>query len=74
MIVNEAEPELKRYVHVTAVLPINVVILTRFSKRLRQFIAKYRTSTASLYSYYWREGKQDISLRITNRLRFRTAK
>jgi hypothetical protein len=48
MIVNEAEPELKRYVHVTAVLPINVVILTRFSKRLRQFIAKYRTSTASL--------------------------
>jgi len=74
MIHDEAEPEPTGYVHVMAVLPINVVILKRFSKRLRQFIAKYRTSTVSLCSYYRHEGKQDISLRITNRLWFRTAK
>jgi hypothetical protein len=68
MILDEAEPELTGYVQVTAVLPVNAVILKRFSKSLRQFIAKYRISTASLCSYYCHEGKQDISLRITNRL------
>jgi hypothetical protein len=74
MILDEAEPELTRYVHVTAVVPVNVVILMGINKRLRQFIAKYRRSTASLCLYYWREGKQHKSLRITNRLWFRTAK
>jgi hypothetical protein len=73
MILDEAEPELTGYVHVTAVLPVNSVILKKFSKRLRQFIAKYRTSATSLCSYYWREGKQGVSLRITNRQWFRTA-
>jgi len=74
MILDEAEPQLTGYVHVTAVLPVNVVIRKRFSIRLRQFIAKYRTNTAPLCSFYWREGKQDISMRITNRLWFRIAK
>lgn len=74
MILDEAEPELTGHVHVTAVLTINVITLKRFSKRLRQFIVKYRTSIVSLYSYYWREGKRDISLRITSRLWFHTAK
>jgi hypothetical protein len=40
MILDEAEPEVTAYVHVTAVLPVNVVILTRISKRLRQFIGE----------------------------------
>ena len=74
MILDEAVPEGTGYVHVTAVLPVNVVVLTRISNRLRHFVAKYRRSAASLCSYYWREGKQHNSLRITNRLRFRTAK
>jgi hypothetical protein len=48
MILDEAEPELTGYVHVTAMLPVNAVILKKFSKRLRQFIAKYRTSNLLL--------------------------
>jgi hypothetical protein len=65
MIIDEAEPELTGYVQVTAVLPVNAIILEKFSKRLLQFIAKHRRSTTSLCSCYWREGKQDIPLRIT---------
>jgi hypothetical protein len=42
MILDEAEPELTGYVHATAVLPVNAVILKKFSKGLRQFLDKYR--------------------------------
>jgi len=38
MIRVEAEPELTGYVHVTAVLPVNFVILKKFSIRLYQFM------------------------------------
>jgi hypothetical protein len=46
IVLTEVEPEVKAQVPFAAVLSVNIVI-EGFSKRLRQFIAQYRTPTAS---------------------------